>query len=316
MSLHLEVRTTIRPESSYFRRIHYMAASLMRLGGRLRDFEIVVSVGGNEPRENLYRTQPWSKHYPIIWRWVDPVEYARLGYRATNRDRAWHMSRARHVMMVDSDVIFMREFSDLMRRIEESPAICGVMAHVPPWGVEPGQDPHAWWKRLFEAFGVAPAPHTFEHSGWGSMFDIEPYRYSPAYFNGGMVVGPVELMEEMCMLFSKADDSIAAVGNFVYKAQIARTLAMYKAGVPVRSLPVRYNFPNDRRFERAYPYELDDLRILHYLRCDAIDRNRDFASPSMVRQMLARNDLTGANEKLRGLIASMEWRVASEASRA
>ncbi len=87
MRHYLEIRTTISPTPHFLRRIHYMAASIRQLGGKLADHEIVVSVGGNEEPENLYRTQPWSNLYPILWRWVDPKAYARHGLKATGRDR-------------------------------------------------------------------------------------------------------------------------------------------------------------------------------------------------------------------------------------
>jgi hypothetical protein len=311
MPAYLELRTTISPGPSFYRRIHYLAASIARFGGRLKDFEIVVSVGGNEPRENLYRTQSWSKLYPIIWRWVNPDDYARLGYRATNRDRAWHMSRARHVMIVDSDVIFMTDFSDLLLQIENSPAVCGVMAHFPPFGSKSGVNPFAWWERLFREIGLSPPSHMFELSGW-KISGNNDYRYSPAYFNGGMVVAPVELMEELFAFLPEADDALAVVGEFRHKAQIARTLAMYKAGVAFRTLPMRYNFPNDLFFDKAYPDEVNQLRILHYLRRDIVDRARDFESPAAIRQLVVRTDLVGTNEKLRKLIAVLEARVANE----
>ena len=116
----LELRTTISPTPSFFRRIHFLAASLRDLGGALADHEIVVSVGGGQP-ENYYRTQPWSNRYPLIWRPVDPEAYARLGYRAINRDRAAHLARGTFVMVVDADVIFLNDFSPLIDDLRADP---------------------------------------------------------------------------------------------------------------------------------------------------------------------------------------------------
>src|SRR4051812_37184900 len=122
----LELRTTISPTAYFFRRIHFLAASLRALGGRLADHEFVVSIGGDQPRQDLQVTQPWSNLYPIIWRWVDPEAYVQLGYRATNRDRAAHVARGRYVMIVDADVLFCRDFSELLDELEAEPAIAGV----------------------------------------------------------------------------------------------------------------------------------------------------------------------------------------------
>jgi hypothetical protein len=311
MSVDLEIRTTISPGPSFFRRIHYLAASMERLKWSIGNFEIVVSVGSKNRRTNLYRTQPWSKFYPLIWRWVDPIQFTQLGYRATNRDRAWHMSRARNVMMVDSDVIFASDFSGLLRQIGESPSVRGVMAHFPPFGGNPGVDPVAWWERIFAGMGMPPPSHAFELTGWKEI-EREEYRYSPAYFNGGMVVAPMALMEELFARFLEADDAVAALGKYRHHAQMSRTLAMYKAGVAFESLPMRYNFPNDKFFEKEYPDELKQVKIIHYLRREIIDREADFDSPDSVRRLVARNDLVGTNERFRQLIAELEPRVSSE----
>lgn len=313
MRHYLEFRTTISPTPYFFRRIHYMAASIRQLGGKLADHEIVVSVGGNEEQENLYRTQPWSNLYPILWRWVDPMAYVLHGYKTTARDRCWHMARARLVMFVDADVIFIRDFSELLNEIEQSPAICGVMAHISPFPQYKEHSPQSWWQKLFQKFEIPDPPFDCEHSGWNCMFTDETYRYTPAYFNGGMIVGPVELMDRMCALMPAAEDAVDAVLENHYRLQLARTLAIYKASLPFRVLPIKFNFPNDERFERAYPAELDDLRILHYLRRHIVHRDRDFMNTDSVTSLLARTDLTGANEKLRLRIAELHDAVAAEA---
>jgi hypothetical protein len=313
MRHYLEIRTTISPTPYFFRRIHYLAASIKDLGGKLADHEIVVSVGGNEPRENLYRTQPWSNRYPILWRWVDPEAYALSGYKATGRDRCWHMARARLVMFVDADVIFIRDFSDMLSEIEREPAICGVMAHVSPFQGRREHSPQSSWQQLARSFGIADLPADCEHSGWNCMFTDETYRYTPPYFNGGMIVGPVDLMDRMCALIPAAEDAVDAVLESYFRPQLSRTLAIYKDSLPYRVLPLRFNFPNDPRFEPVYPAELADLRILHYLRWHIVHRDRDFMNSAAVAGLLARDDLTGSNETLRLRIAELHDAVAAEA---
>jgi hypothetical protein len=319
----LELRTTISPTPYFFRRIHFMAASLRALGGELADHELVVSVGGEAPRQNLYVTQSWSNLYPITWRWVDPKAYARLGYRATNRDRAAHMARCRYVMMVDADVIFCRDFSELLDELGGAPAIAGVMAHGSPFSipptmaeayvnrVPPGAPDSVYWDLLAEGFGVDPLPQTHIYSGSDAMF-VEMGQRGPAYFNGGMVLGPRPLMDQLCELYESAEDAVDQVMTTYFRPQLARTLAIRKAGVPYRLLPLRYNYPNDPGFDAKYPDELLQVVILHYLRNDILHRDEDFMNADRTARLVGRADLSGSNEVLRRRIAELHLVVAEE----
>lgn len=309
----LEVRTTISPTPFFFRRIHFLAASLRALGGRAADHEIVISVGGNAPRENLYRALPWSNRYPIIWRWVDPTNYQAIGYRATNQDRAWHMSRARIVMNVDADVIFVGDFSDLLGEIEASPAICGVMAYLSPFrsppavtpsvGPLPDSKPSTYWRLAASSFGLADLPMEHQYGGWTILPD--EHRYGPAYFNGGMVIGPSDMMEKMYARLPAAETAIGSVITTRFLPQLARTLAIYKDSLPYRILPLRYNFPNWPAFDRTYPEELEKACILHYFSKDLVDRDECFRSIESVAEFVARQDLVGSNEALRATVAEL-----------
>jgi len=317
MKNRLEVRTTISPTPFFFRRIHFMAASLREVCGTQMNHELVVSVGGGDGTENFYRSQPWSSCYPLIWRQVPVEAYARLGYRATNRDRAAHMSRAEFVMMADADVIFLRDFSGLLRELEAAPAICGVMAHASPFAAPPklmpalaGRIPETptqedYWRLLTGHYGVPDLKPEYEYSGWQVMNHNPDFRYAPAYFNGGMVLGPSALMEKMCELYASAEEAVDDVMDTYFRPQLARTLAIHKAGLPVRSLPVKFNFPNDSGFDVRYADQIDQIQVLQYLRREIIDRDRDFMDQAGVDRLLSRRDLAGSNEALRKRIAEL-----------
>lgn len=320
----IEFRTTISPTPYFFRRVHFLAASLRALGGEIADHEIVVSVGGGEAGDNYYRSQPWSCKYPIVWRHVSLESYARLGYRATNLDRSAHMSRADYVMMVDADVIFLRDFSDLLAELERTPAICGVMAHASPFlrppvmvgifaeRIRDNDSPDVYWDLLAEHFGIAPMKMEYEYSGWGIMSRDPMHRFAPAYFNGGMVLGNSELMDRMCELYPDAEGAINEVMETYFCPQLARTLACHKAGIACRSLPLRYNFPNDPGFDAAFPEEAANISILHYLRHDIVHRDRDFSDVAGVERLVARTDLSGSNEDLRRKVAELREIVLEE----
>lgn len=316
----LELRSTIAPEPSFFRRIHYLAASVEALGIGKDEYEIVVSVGSVRPPSDLYETLPWSRTYPITWRWVDQQLFSKLGYRASNLDRASIGSRAKFLMLVDSDILFNDDISELLKFVADPPSVCGVMAHWPPFKptvrmplirIRRKRNAKKWWAPLFEAFGLEPPEHEFELAGW-KLMDPTVSRWSPAYFNGGIIVGPSKQMLEMLSHIEAADSVVHSFEDFYHSAQITRTLAQYKAGVTLRSLPMRYNFPNDHRFEEIYPVESENVKIIHYLRRSIIDRSRDFQSAQSVQEMMARDDLTGVNRIFQRKISSLFQRVAQE----
>ena len=128
-----------------------------------------------------------------------------------------------------------------------------------------------------------------------------------------MVLGPADLMDEMCRLFPAAEEAIGRVVEpRFFLPQAARTLAIYKARLPHRGLPVRYNFPNDPEFDARYPEELRSLRVLHYLRTSIVHRDRDFSTGEHLMRLLGRSDLTGSNRALQRCLADLQARVSAE----
>ena len=61
---------------------------------------------------------------------------------------------------------------------------------------------------------------------------------------------------------------------------------------------MRYNFPNDPVAEAAYPGELDQVAVVHYLRTAKFDRHSLFASPQAYADFLEAS-LSGADQRLR-----------------
>jgi hypothetical protein len=298
----LEIRVPISPTPDFFRRIHFMAASLRRLGGVAAETEIVVFVGGDEEARDLHDAFPWSREYPIIWRWADREVFRRDSYWETSREVFRHRTRARHVMCVDADVIFVRDFSDFLSSLDRDPAVAAVIAHASPFheGV-----PTEKWRQLTDAYGVAPLNFNYEHTGWGFMGRHPDFRFTPAYFNFGMVVAPAEMMNKISANIADADRIVTENVETFFRFQIALTLVIQKHQLATRALPLRYNFPNDPRFDLKYPEELRDVRVLHYLRCEIIDREKDFKSLDQVAGLVQRRDLRGSNEVLRKCIGKL-----------
>jgi hypothetical protein len=119
-------------------------------------------------------------------------------------------------------------------------------------------------------------------------------------------------MGAMTERYEDAESAVDAVMETYFRPQLARTLAIYKENLPRRALPVRYNFPNDPRFDSAYPQELPQIAALHYLRQAVVHRDRDFEDAPAVARLVARTDLTGTNELLRRRVAALYQRVIEE----
>ena len=273
-----------------------MAASLRRLGHRLGDHKLVVCVGGDEEQRDLYQDFPWSRNYPLTWLWVDRERFRKDSFWETSHELFRQRASAHFVMYADADVIFVCDFSELLEDLERSPAIAGVIAHAPPFSRDLGEE---MWEKLFNDYGVTVASSKYEHTGWGFMVKAPQHRYTPPYFNFGMVLAPAEMAERIGAELVTADNFVTRHLTTFFRFQIALTLIIAKNQLPTRALPLRYNFPNDPRFDQKYPDDLGDLRILHYLRREIVDRERDFMDLAHVFALIQRRDLQGSNEILR-----------------
>ena len=308
MDYNLEIRIPISPTPHYFRRIHFMAAALRRMERKSACTLFVVCVGGDTEPFDLHAAEPWSRNYPIIWHWADREKFRRDSYWETSREIFRQPVRGRMVICADADVIFVRGFSELLRELEEEPAIAGVIAHTPPIR---GPELADLWPRLSRGYGVPVPPPIHEYTGWSFM---TAQRMTPVYYNFGMVLMPAKSMEVLNEEMEPADMFVSATLNTFFRFQIGLTLAIQKAGLPTRALPLRYNFPNDPQFDQKYPDELAQIRILHYLRCEIVHRERDFTDLRNVVGLIARTDLSGSNEVLRETVAALYPVVAAEES--
>ena len=58
---------------------------------------------------------------------------------------------------------------------------------------------------------------------------------------------------------------------------------------------MRFNFPNDPIADELYPYELENVILIHYLRTNLFNRHRIFADLIDFRQFI-RAPLIGSNK--------------------
>lgn len=296
----LEVRIPISPKSYFFKQVEFLLRSILSCGGLTANVRFVVSVGEDMTPYDIASTQPWSRRH-VEWRWVDRDTFRRESYHATGMDRFQVESDADIILLADADILFIAAIDDLLQALTCTPAIAGVIAHVPFFHDRPGHS----WSQVFQDIGMPIPPDKYQHTGWGKMFSDPALRFSPAYFNFGAVFVPNCLMPELAKSYAiqlkRAEEAKAGY----FKGQLALTMAIYDLDLPRVALDTRYNFPNDRNFEELYPGDLRDVRIIHYLRQNVVDRQAIWETPQALEQFLRRTDLDGSNEILRRKVKTL-----------
>jgi hypothetical protein len=297
----LEIRVPISPKPFFFKQVEYLYKSVMESAGQTYKVKMVISVGEDMDPYDIGATQSWTDKN-VSWRWVPREDFRRFSYHATGLDRFFVESDSDFVLMADADTIFIRGVDDLLLSLSELPSIAGVIAHVPPFL---GQT-NVTWKSFFEGLGRKLPKDLHQHTGWGTMFHDPKLRFGPAYYNFGAIFIPKAMMPDLAMKYATNVSKMSYdVGYF--QGQMALALSIHDLDLPHITLDPRYNFPNDPRFEQSYPRDLSDVRILHYLRLDEIQRDKIWENLPV---FLARRDLRPSNERLRSRIQFlMDWRM-------
>lgn len=287
--MRLEVRIPGSPLPHYYNRVRIIARSVREF---YPDAVVRFYVGSEE--ELLLPSSPGVECLPVprgaFLQWKGTAH----PYIATMMQRFKPPFTGTHVLMLDADVIMTGRIDELFA----VPALSAVMAHVPPF------DP-ARWRQLYFMAGLAFPSFEHELSGWGTMFNDPAVRYSPPYFNTGVVFAPAWILETLYESYMAELMRIKSVMDSYFFEQIALTLALEKARLPVNVLPLRYNFPNQPEFDRAHPEELADVRLLHFLRTDTVSREADFESPESIARLVGRVDLSGSNEVFRRRVGGL-----------
>jgi hypothetical protein len=278
----IELRLPISPTPAFLNRVRLIAASV-------RQWEPDAT-----PVISCYPS-PDDPLVSVGWSCPTDAEFAswsgtRSPYMSTIADTWRGPFTGDHILHLDADVFPVAPFPGLLN----INALCGVQAHHSPYGVE-------GWRQLFGLYGLPPPLLTTEYSGWNVMFTDRTQRYGPrGYFNSGFVFGPRALFERLAPAYAEAVVFLRATLSDTYWIdQVAFTLAVHQAGIPTHQLSLRWNFPNRPSFDAAHPAELADVRFLHAMQTDIVDRDGDFESADAMAALVARTDLTGSNERLR-----------------
>lgn len=289
-----EIHVAISPTPSFVTRVRYLATSVRRFGGALADSPVIVTVG-DDHRVDLGREHPWSRRLGVEWRWVDEPRWQRHGIAATALQRFRYEFDAPAVLMLDADTLFVRPIDDALAATARHEAIRGLPAHVSPFLEE--EEGQGLWQEIFCEAGLASPAMVCEHSGWQAMEFDPSRRRCPPYFNFGVLLASRRIIEMLGRSIFSDMEAVERVRRSFFQCQIALSLAILRSGAPWCQLPLRFNFPNDMRFLPRNQAELEDARIIHYLRDEQLNRADDFASLESVTSLLTRNHMHPVNAR-------------------
>ena len=131
---------------------------------------------------------------------------------------------------------------------------------------------------------------------------------APPYFNYGFVAIPAGFLPAIRDRYwdaSRAAEELSP--GSMYRSQVALTMAIEAAGLPHRTVAMRYNFANDTSLEALYVDELRQARVVHLLRRNHLfDKQAVFADLDALRGFAASGwETAGALERARAAIAEV-----------
>lgn len=283
------------PNDAFLSQIAAIQLALQKLPWTRWEPSVLVCFG-NEPAGNF---EFWRPHIDQVTTcWAAAAHFREEGVWAQSDAVLRHAPHDADVLLpMDADVLPVSNLEPVLDQVVSQQAVSGVMAHYPFPGHEGATSQEAW-NSLAE--GVISRPLEFNQS-YSLMDPALPAttRSAPFYANFGVLFFPRSTYPDVISRLIRIRKAIAPRMRMPYfSGQVALTLAVTEAGVPVTALPMRYNFPNDEVAAARYPEELQHAVCFHYLRTEVIDRHRIFLSAADYHEFMNK-PLAGANEVFR-----------------
>jgi hypothetical protein len=236
--------------------------------------------------------------------WTADSDFARDGDWAQSDDVFRRAPEDADVLVaMDADTLAVADLEDVLDAVLAAGSVAGVIAHYPPRinPQLPCQSLREVWARLAEGLTDARLSFAFEHTLVDAGALVE-HRLTPFYLNFGVVFFSRAILRPVAQRYLAFRSTLMQrLSNPDLSGQVSLALAIADAGVPIWSLPIRYNFPNDPIAEGMYPDELSSVVIYHYLRTAAFNRHEIFADATRYAQFLGA-PLSGVNERFRDAV--------------
>jgi hypothetical protein len=280
------------PTDAFWSQLAMFRLSLDSLGPEFRAARLVLVLADHEQKPLPQRWRPWFGDIEIAWA---PLEsFLEFG---DGEDHLFHLidPDADISFICDADTLLIRDIpGQWLDQMIDEPAIHGVIAHLPP----PKSD-HAGNNRsqlANEEFWRELSLHVL-----GQEIELpEHYTMEPAlggcpfYINYGFIAGPPALLKELHRNLTIVQPRVRSWLDNDFYGQLGIALAVELGDLPTRVLPMRYNFPNDERFDDRYPEELQEVVLIHYLRTRLFDRHQIFTDQAQFKRFMALS-LEGSN---------------------
>lgn len=298
----VEFRIPISPTGKFFSLVRFYNFALRRLNTpQYRNARLVVVVGNHCNLDAVRRENKWSENFNIAWERVPDELFAEFNWAGT---ADWRLRIPAGdpdiIILSDADTVLLRDIDPLLMQFPlDKPAVRGHMAHLPPpLGTKSTAPPPAgpeFWPWLFHVFDIPWPPATYRYS----MDANGSLPVSPAYFNLGFVALNAKALAVFGSEIMETTRRVTAATDSLMRCQIALTIIAHRTGIDIGTLPAAYNAANDLVHLRTNGLSADQIRVLHFLRTDEIDREE--LQPHLIDNLLSRSLTNPANIALQNL---------------
>lgn len=299
--MRLEFRIPISPTRKFYSLVRFFDFALRRLpGAHYRNARVRVVVGDYCDLDHVRRENAWGEKSDIVWEKTPDGTFDEFHWAGTaNRRLEIDPDGADVIVLSDADTVLLRDIDPLLEAPQSRrPTARGHMAHFPPplgpRAIAPTSSGPNFWPWLFEDFGLAWPSRAYRYSIGGDVS-----LWCPAYFNLGFVVLNAPAVSRLAEEIAETTRRVTMTTDSVMRCQIALTIVAYRNGFDLDVLPAAYNAANDLAHLQRNALDVEQIRVLHFLREHEIERD-DF-QPERIDDMLGRHLVNPANIALQKL---------------
>jgi hypothetical protein len=294
------------PNAAFYSQAAMFRLALDSFGGDFARARLVLCIGALDRPALPARWEPHFRNIDVQWASRESfLEHGDGSYHVYNLlDPGADLS-----FVCDADTLPLRPLpADFLASLVAEPAIAGVLAHrMPPRFDARGNDlrhldVRGFWKHLGrEVVGAEP---DVCHEMTLPLVATDAPDPCPFYLNYGFIASTPALLRGLHQHLDVVQPRIRAVLDNDFYMQLGIPMAVLRGALPTRTLPMRYNFPNDPLADARYPDELAQVVVMHYLRTERFDRHRIFATAQDFNAFLALR-LEGSNAVFQAFVRAL-----------
>jgi len=285
------------PNDNFYSQIAMFRLALDSLGGIYKGASIIVVLSDEDVS---YISNRWASYFGDTTRfiWAAPQIRQRGDYIYAQNIARWEYDYDDYdiVIFCDADTLLVDTVDDLLAKMQQTQAVMGTIAHYPFFRiVDDGS--YQIWNKLANRYIGKSLDFEFRYTLVSDDTSFELAK-SPFYLNYGFVVLSPKIIRTIANTYLSIRSKLASDAGLefpIFASQIALTLSLAAHDIPNRAIGLRYNFPNDSMADRLHQKELEDVRLIHYLRTDIFDRQLIFIDESNFNDFLSL-ELNGSNK--------------------